>query len=101
MQVGSRAHISENRLHQTNSAQICPYFADHAGLSLNILSPTKAHLAAFWRFRNALLNDKSLIDFMTAIIQYYSSFAIEGENVLDLWDEMEQEIRLRSTGTEI
>jgi hypothetical protein len=38
-----------------------------------------------------LLNDKSLIDFMITIIQYYSPLAIGGENILDLWDEIKQE----------
>jgi hypothetical protein len=54
------------------------------------------HHEGFWRFKSTLLNDRSLIDFMTADIQYYSPLAIEGENVLDLWDEMEQEIRFAS-----
>jgi hypothetical protein len=91
-----RIHIYENRLHQTKSSQICPYFVDHAGLSLNILPPTKAHRAAFWRFRSALLNHKSLIDFVITIIQFYSSLAIGGENILDLWDEIKQKMRLQA-----
>jgi hypothetical protein len=34
-------YISDNWLHQTHSVHICPWFTDHAGLSLNILPPTK------------------------------------------------------------
>jgi hypothetical protein len=57
-------YISENWLHGTISSQIRPYFVDHAILSLNVLPPTKVHHAAFWRFRNSLLNEKSLFDFI-------------------------------------
>jgi hypothetical protein len=67
------------------------YFADHSGLSLNTLPLTKAHRAAFWRFRNTVLNDKSSIDFMTTVIQYYFSLAIEGENILYIWGEWNKE----------
>jgi hypothetical protein len=31
---------------------------------------------------------------MTTIIKYYAILANEGSNILDLWDEMKQKIRL-------
>jgi hypothetical protein len=62
-----RIHISKNWLQQTNSIQICPYFVDHAGFSLNVLPFKKKQSSAVWRFRKTFLNDKSLIGFMTAI----------------------------------
>jgi hypothetical protein len=33
---------------------------------------------------------------MIKIIKYYTTLANEGENVLVLWDEMKQEIRLQA-----
>jgi hypothetical protein len=91
-----RIYIPENWLRQIISAQICPYFADHARILSNILPPTKPHRAAFWRFRNTPLKKKYFTDFVTTIIQYYSASDIESENILGLWDEMKEEIRLQA-----
>jgi exonuclease III len=91
-----RIYVSENWLHQTHSAQICPWFADHAGLSLNILPSTEKQRPAFWRFKNTLLNDRSFTDYMTTIIKHYTTLALEGKNIIELWDEMKQEIQLQA-----
>jgi hypothetical protein len=64
-------YLSKNWLHQTKSIKMCPYFVDHAGLSINILPLKEKQRPAVWRFRNTLLDEKSLIEYMTAIIQYY------------------------------
>jgi hypothetical protein len=33
---------------------------------------------------------------MTTIIKYYTTLIFEGRNILELWDEMKQEIRLQA-----
>jgi hypothetical protein len=43
-----------------------------------------------------LSGDSETRDFVTAIIQYYSSLAIEGENIINLWNETKQETRLQA-----
>jgi hypothetical protein len=42
-----RIYISYNWLHQIHSTQICPWFADYAGLSLDILPPPKKTASSF------------------------------------------------------
>jgi exonuclease III len=86
-----RIRISENWLHQTNSVQICPYFADHAGY-------TPIHESARYSFLETQKHAPQwhISDFMITIIQYYSLLAIEDENIIDLSYEMEQEIRLQA-----
>jgi hypothetical protein len=56
----------------------------------------KKQRPAFWRFRNTLLDDKSLTDFMTTIIKYYTILTFERRSILELWDEMKQEIPLQA-----
>jgi hypothetical protein len=68
---------------------------DHTVLSINILTLKKQH-PAVWRLRNMLLNDKSLIEYMTSIIQYYSALANKEENILDILDKMKRELRLQA-----
>jgi exonuclease III len=91
-----RFYISKHCLHQTHSVHICPYFADHAGLSLNIITPSEKHRPAFWRFRNKHLNDPFFNDIATALIQYYTALATEQEDILHVWDKMKQEIKLQT-----
>jgi exonuclease III len=91
-----RIYISENGLHQTHTAKICPVFADHAGLSLDILPLKHKQRPAFWRFRNTLLNDKHFVDFILTIINYYTQLANEGQNIHEVWDKMKQEIQLQA-----
>jgi hypothetical protein len=90
-----RLYISEQWLHLVASANICPYFADHAAVSLNIPSPVRPRCAAYWRLKNTLLNDKTLTSYIKTIIQYYSTSGTGSQNILAAWDDMKQEIRLQ------
>jgi exonuclease III len=91
-----RIYISKTWIHRTHSAYICPYFVDHAGLSINLLPHQEKHRPAFWRFQNHLLNDTCFMDFTTTITKYYATSATETEDIVTLWDEMKQEIKLQS-----
>jgi hypothetical protein len=85
----------KNWLQQTNSIQICPYYVDHAGLALNILPHKEKHRSAVWKIKNNLLNGKSFTEYMTVIIEYYSTLANEEEDMNDVWDEMKRELKLQ------
>ena len=91
-----RIYIKKNWLQQTNSIEICPYFVDHAGLALNILPHKQNHRSDIWKIKNNLLNDKSFTEYMTVIIQYYSTLANEEEELNDVWDEMKRELKLQA-----
>jgi exonuclease III len=91
-----RIYISKQWIHQTHSPQICPTFADHAGLSLNLTPPQRKQRPTLWRFQNQLLNDNSLIDIITTIIKYYVATATEKEDIQQLWDDMKREIKLQT-----
>ena len=89
-------YIKKNWLQQTNSIRICPYFIDHAGLVLNILPHRENHRSDIWKIKNNLLNDKSFTEYMTAIIQYYSTLANEEGELNEAWDEMKRELKLQA-----
>jgi hypothetical protein len=73
-----------------------PYFADHVAVSLNIHSHVKPHHTAYWRLKNTLLNDKTLINYMKTIIHYYSTSGVGSQNILAAWDDMKH----RNTATD-
>jgi hypothetical protein len=91
-----RFYISENCKHLVKSANIGPTFADHAAVTLNILSTSTKRRQAYWRIKNALLNDndKVSVECIETTINYYSTIAEEGDELLTLWDEMKVEVRV-------
>jgi exonuclease III len=90
-----RIYITEQWAHQTHSAQICPYFADHAGLTV-VITPPPPHKQSprIWRFQNRLLNDQEFIDIMKNIINHYTTTVMQDGSIQQHWDAMKQEIKI-------
>jgi exonuclease III len=89
-----RIYITKHGIHRTHSAQICPYFADHAGLTVVITTTPQTKQPRTWRFQNRLLNDQDYIDIIKNTIHHYITVDSQHKSLQQTWDDMKLDIKV-------